>query len=715
MRRLPLALALLLLLAAVGSAAIATNGLTHRWQFTEMAAPYLDSVGGDALTVMRGTVVSVAGETGGLMSGVMLGSAAGTDSGAVLHGTTNWLAGDKAWTLEIIYRIIGGKANVNDYGNIFAVSNAPFAATPRGVLVNRYMDAGSTKKTMGLVGNGGQGTKQLDHATIATASEAERGALQHFVITSDSTTGLAAYYAPLGTASIGAAKKTDATVMNAMTDTHIFIGDSLNNVGQIHIVEVRMYQYPISATIVQSNHDADRVAYLNGDLWVSKGAVAYGYGTQTRPLDEVTQAWQRVSNGWTIHAAAGTYAPCYLTTDAGKPSASTGIAIEGVDGDSSAVVIHGTATTDYPFSVAAGSWTLNDLTLDAENTSYYAAFATAATVDTLKISGCLIRDTATTTSNGTGVMSRAKVTRVDGCRFELLDEHGVYLRNQTSAADYAGSWIKDSVFDGCLKYGIQTSNGDPPDTTYQYTGLVISGNTITGAAGTTSGGISLGGVDGATSVRNNLIDMTAATEAVFGISLSTSGYVGARNATINNNEIRGCYAGLTAGGATGTYKPVRDKIHNNFLVDCTSEWVVGAMVGAYKLSNNCGVGGTTPFPDSTGTFADSTSWRMEYGGKKGLAGMTDSAQGFQRVGISLDSPGQPIIGKTQPGFRYPVEALTSIRSVGALKGVTLEMYAPDPQSRANLKVWEFDEHPAAGGGTYQSVAADTLKIRRAVQ
>jgi hypothetical protein len=104
---------------------------------------------------------------------------------------------------------------------------------------------------------------------------------------------------------------------------------------------------------------------------------------------------------------------------------------------------------------------------------------------------------------------------------------------------------------------------------------------------------------------------------------------------------------------------------------------------------------------------------MDYGGKGGLAGLTDSAQGFQRVGISTTSAGQPAIGKTQPGFRYPVEALESIRSVGALKGVTLDMYAPDPQARANLQMWQFGPHPA--GGTFQSTAGDTLQVRRAFQ
>lgn len=114
------------------------------------------------------------------------------------------------------------------------------------------------------------------------------------------------------------------------------------------------------------------------------------------------------------------------------------------------------------------------------------------------------------------------------------------------------------------------------------------------------------------------------------------------------------------------------------------------------------------------SFTDSTSWRMDYGGRGGLTGMTDSAEGFQRVGISTTSPGQPAISKTQPGFRHPVEALESIRSIGALKDVTLDMYAPDPQARANLKVWQFSPH-TNGAGTFQQVSGDTLQVRRAFQ
>ena len=117
---------------------------------------------------------------------------------------------------------------------------------------------------------------------------------------------------------------------------------------------------------------------------------------------------------------------------------------------------------------------------------------------------------------------------------------------------------------------------------------------------------------------------------------------------------------------------------------------------------------------STTSFTDSTSWRMDYGGRGGLTGMTDSAEGFQRVGISTTSPGQPAISKTQPGFRHPVEALESIRSIGALKDVTLDMYAPDPQARANLKVWQFSPH-TNGAGTFQQVSGDTLQVRRAFQ
>jgi hypothetical protein len=113
-------------------------------------------------------------------------------------------------------------------------------------------------------------------------------------------------------------------------------------------------------------------------------------------------------------------------------------------------------------------------------------------------------------------------------------------------------------------------------------------------------------------------------------------------------------------------------------------------------------------------FTDSASWRMDYGGRGGLTGMTDSAEGFQRVGISTTSPGQPAISKTQPGFRHPVEALESIRSIGALKDVTLDMYAPDPQAGANLKVWQFSPH-TNGAGTFQQVAGDTLQVRRAFQ
>jgi hypothetical protein len=232
-----------------------------------------------------------------------------------------------------------------------------------------------------------------------------------------------------------------------------------------------------------------------------------------------------------------------------------------------------------------------------------------------------------------------------------VDEHGIYLRNHTPAADYAGSTIEDCTItdwgmtgSGGL-YGIQTSNEG--DSLYQITGLTILRNTLTGPAADVGGGMVLAGLDGAR-VQNNTIDLTAVTGASDnGISLSWVGVCGARNSTISNNVIRGALTGLSAGDASGTYKPLRNYIHNNFLVGCTTEWVVGAMVGAYHLSNNCGVGGTTAFPDSAGTFADSTSWRMKWGGKRGLDGIVANSFGAVNVGIN------PATGLAATGLGWP--------------------------------------------------------------
>lgn len=194
--------------------------------------------------------------------------------------------------------------------------------------------------------------------------------------------------------------------------------------------------------------------------------------------------------------------------------------------------------------------------------------------------------------------------------------------------------------------------------------------------------------------------------------------------SFHNNDVTVADAGtsfLFDDGAWAGVQAKGNRFYNN-LVRGTLDYVFYSSSGngsGWAEGNNCWALRYLTRFDFAGdsmaatSFTDSTSWRMQWGGKGGLTGMTDSAQGFQAVGVSTTSPGQPAIARQQTGFRTPKEALESIRSIGGLKGVELDAYIVNPQDRANLKIWQYAPHPA--GGYLQTTASDTLRVRSAIR
>jgi len=718
-----------LLAFSTAQALVQESALLHRWTFQDNSPNlFIDEVGGAGL-VAHGDVVNVWRDTNGTVPGVRIGDAAKSDSLGYLvcDAASLDLAGREKWTVEAIFSCTDlATSSVTDYANLIAMQADFLDSTNRiygthGWSLKNVM-AATGRSAMTLRNDSGGG---VTDASVAGSTAYTLGSLHKAAWVCDSLSTNSIYFNALDDATVGSAESTTATRVQVLDGIDLYVGDPAHRIGELHLVELRIYGAALSADSLNANHTLDITQYGTTtpiDIWVDSSVSAEGYGTYVSPLKTLTYAMHRITRGSTIRfKAAGDYAGFNDYATSTQPSSVTDITLLGLEADADGVVIKnsGIGSTDYCFNVTEGSFSLRYLKFDGDSVASYNVFAAAKEVTSLAADNCTFTNTKSGASIGTGLMSRAVLTVVDSCDFEDLEEHGVYLRNYQAAGDYAGSSVTNCTFSGIVKYAIQVSNEG--DTTRTFNGLVLSGNSVSGAVGEYSGGFYLGGTDLAL-VRFNTIDLSAVEDNGYGISFGGTGTdaTGGDNGFIFNNDLIGCNIGIYGGGAGDTpYKSYNMTVANNYITGSTTAFNPNN-AALYHLKNcisyDCDTGIET---DSLGCLDQQiTNGLRNWGGYGPLTGLNGSAAGFYPVGVlsataAAATPGSPVISSTSTtGMRSPMEALAFIRDSDLGTGFELEMLGVSQADAMNLDIWLNATHPN-GSGTYEAQSVDTLKVVRA--
>jgi hypothetical protein len=708
------------------------DNLLHRWTFQDYTEKsFVDEVGGATLQGY-GTVHNVWKNTNGTVPGIRIGDAAKTDSLGYLFCDSGALdlAGREKWTVEAIFSCTDlTTSSVTDYANLIAMQADFLDSTNRIYGTHGW----SLKNVMGATGRSAMTLRNdsgggITDASVSGSSAYVLGSLHKAAWVCDSLSTNSIYFNALDDATVGSAESTTATRVQVLDGIDLYVGDPFHRIGELHLVELRIYGAALSADSLNANHTLDITQYGTTtpiDIWVDSSVSDEGYGTYTSPLKTLSYAMKRITRGSTVRfKAAGDYAGFNDYATSTQPSSVTNITLLGLAADPDGVVIKnsGVGTTDYCFNVTEGSFSLRYLTFDGDSIAAYNVFAAAKDVTSLAADNCTFTDTKSGASIGTGIMSRAVLTVVDSCAFSDLEEHGVYLRNYQAAADYTGSSVTNCTFSDIVKYAVQISNEG--DTTRTFNGVVLEHNTVGGAVGAYSGGFYLGGTDSAL-VRFNTIDLSAVEDNGYGISFGGSGTdaTGGDNGYIFNNDLIGCNIGIYGGGAGDTpYKSYGMTVANNYITGSTTAFSPNN-AALYNLRNCISYDCTTGIEtDSLGCLDQQiTTALRRFGGYGTLPGLNGSTSGFYPVGaltpsVAAATPSDPIIQLGgYDGFRSPDEAFLFIRNCDLGTGYTLSMPI---LNEADLASWELWLHGTGttgdgttSGTTWQDAAIDTLKVR----
>jgi hypothetical protein len=718
-----------LLAFSTAQALVQESALLHRWTFQDNSPNlFIDEIGGAGL-VAHGDVVNVWRDTNSTVPGIRIGDAAKSDSLGYLvcDAASLDLAGREKWTVEAIFSCTDlTSSSVTNYANLIAMqadfldSTNQIYGTHGWSLKNVMANTGRSAMTLRHDGGGG-----ITDADVRGSSAYVLGSLHKAAWVCDSLSTNSIYFNGLDDATVGSAESTTTTRVRVLDGIDLYVGDPYHRIGELHLVELRIYGAALSADSLNANHTLDITQYGTTtpiDIWVDSSVSAEGYGTYTSPLKTLSYAMKRVTRGSTIRfKAAGDYAGFNDNTTSTQPSSVTDITLLGLEADPDGVVIKSSTvgSDDYCFYFTEGSFSLRYLKFDGDLTATYCVFAGAKEVTSLTADNCTFANTKIGTDIGTGLMSRALVTTIDSCTFHDLDAHGVYLRNYQAAADYTGSSVTNCTFRSLVKYAVQVNNEF--DTTYTFNGLVLEHNVVSGAVGEYSGGFYLGGTDSAL-VRFNTIDLSDVEDNAYGISFGGSGTdaTGGDNGFIFNNDLIGCNTGIYGGGAGDTgYKSYNMTVANNYITGSDTAFNPNN-AALYQLRNCISYDCTTGIEtDSLGCLDQQiTNGLRNWGGYGPLTGLNGSAAGFYPIGVlsataAAATPGSPVISSTSTaGMRSPMEALAFIRESDLGTGFELEMLGVSQADAMNLDIWLNATHPN-GSGTYEAQSVDTLKVVRA--
>jgi len=717
-----------LLAFSTAQALVQESALLHRWTFQDDSPNlFIDEVGGAGL-VAHGDVVNVWRDTNETVPGIRIGDAAKTDSLGYLFCDSGALdlAGREKWTVEAIFSCTDlTSSSVTNYANLIAMQADFLDSTNRiygthgWSLKNVMANIGRSAMTLRHDGGGG-----ITDADVRGSSAYVLGSLHKAAWVCDSLSTNSIYFNSLDDATVGSAESTTTTRVRVLDGIDLYIGDPSHRIGELHLVELRIYGAALSADSLNANHTLDITQYGTTtpiDIWVDSSVSAEGYGTHASPLKTLTYAMKRITRGSTIRfKAAGDYPGFNDNTESTQPSSVTDITLLGLEADPDGVVIKnsGVGPEDYCFYFTEGSFALRDLKFDGDLTAIYCVFAGSKDVTSLTADNCTFANTKIGENIGTGFMSRAIVTAIDSCAFENLDAHGVYLRNYQATQDYTGSSVTNCTFSNLVKYAVHTNNEF--DTTYTFNSLLIEHNTVSGAVGAYSGGFYLGGTDTVV-VRFNTIDLSDVEDNAYGISFGGSGSdaTGGENGFIFNNELIGCNTGIYGGGAGDTpYKSYYMTVANNYITGSDTAFDPNN-AALYHLKNCISYDCTTGIEtDSLGCLDQQiTAGLRSWGGYGPLTGLNASAAGFYPVGVlsataAAATPGSPVIsGSSATGMRTPAEALAFIRDSDLGTGFELEMLSISQADAMNLDIWLNGTHPN-GSGTWEAQSVDTLKVVR---
>jgi hypothetical protein len=738
MRKITLTILTLCALVVGAHGAVSETALIHRWTFSENGSSFHDTVGGATLSAL-GTYHNIYQNTNGAVPGVRLAAPSDTSKHGYLFCDASKLdlAGRTSLTVELIFSDYHAVA-ANKYANVMTIVedhdlHAPGGPYQVGLSIQKNLATQNRYWMFNRDADGGIGTGGYTDLTYVN----QVGQLTKAVWVMDTlTTASRVYLASIEDATIGSARYSyTSQEVDALDGFNLIIGDSLQYAGEVYVVELRIYGDALDADTLAVNHTADILQYGTTtpiDVYVDNDASAEGYGSIRSPLKTLTEAWRRVSPGSTIRfLRAGEYAGGQQVSGvfAGGPSSDDNVTLLGLEADPDGVVLMGTASTTYPLRLSRGSgWAARYLKFDADSLASYCVYVEDS-IASVSFDVCTFTNTKDAASSGSGIMSRAMATMVDSCTFSDIEEHGVYLRNYNAQHDYGHdtkaatvSSVTNCTFTDWDTYAIQISNEG--DTTYCYNSLLIANNYAHSPKDTGSSGFYIGGTDTAY-VRDNIIVLNESTNA--GIHFGAAPVTAAEDGYVYNNDISSAAYGLISGNNDNGYKSYGMNIYNNYLVDCTTDFVPQAAT-LYHLRNCISTGANTPFPDSTGVQEkEITPAIRKFGGFGPLTGLTATPKGFYPIGArtltqTLSTPGDPVISAAQSGagFRTPVEAFRFIRDAEIGAGYELDMYIGSggyaDAGKANLDIWlhgtgETGDGTTAGT-TWEAAAFDTLKIVR---